>query len=70
METLVKLDASKLKTYLELVAQQRKRQLVKFTNDYGPDSAVVREAQTEIKNIELALSELLFQETKKSSVKK
>lgn len=50
---------AKLAKYLQIAANQRKRALNKFVQDYGPESATVAECNGEIAEIELAINTLI-----------
>lgn len=50
---------AKLAKYLQIAANQRKRALNKFVQDYGPESATVSECNGEIAEIEIAINTLI-----------
>lgn len=59
MATEVQITPNKLAKYLQIAANQRKRALAKFVQDYGPESATVSECNTEIAELELAIHSMI-----------
>lgn len=56
--TDVNLDRIKLIRYLEIAKSQRIRGANQLQNNYGVDSAAVKEAQTEIAELNSAINQL------------
>lgn len=58
-ENNVGISDAKLAKYLQIAANQRKRAVAKFINDYGPESATVAEVQAECAELDMAINTLL-----------
>lgn len=63
MPTTVDIESQELVKYLQIAAKQRKRALAKFTEDYGPGSATVKECGAEIARLDMAINKLLAEPT-------
>lgn len=59
MPSTVNIEPAKLAKYLQIAANQRKRALTKFIQDYGPESSTVSEVHAEVAELDMQINQLV-----------